>query len=395
MAARAESLTLSRVGFNAVKEAERIIKTAASSPRAALLELRENLVGFEREQLQGELATYYPYFILNFQGRRRIFSAPNPHPDFLVENQIEPQERGGATLNGWRSLEEGLTTEVREGSISDRSSKTFLWISPRGRAGEEGEYQNINYSHHQIYLGIAEGGKIGTWALKCDVEEKFLKSWIEGLSASSISIEGMLPSLFVNSPLVLPAELGISPKVMLLKLKEIITSGGCEDTFCIHKKETTVYKIGIEEVLRSMEEAKNARGSATIEGIIGALTSEFSEGKISQGQVAEKVTSAYFSLMRQYEDAQGNVLLQGCGGTINLNLNEFGLKTTFSPKSLNPFSSTFSTAFRIGEATNSNSLENQKKLKCECPFCHKKIEAVIENGKIHCPACGASAPYKC
>lgn len=44
---------------------------------------------------------------------------------------------------------------------------------------------------------------------------------------------------------------------------------------------------------------------------------------------------------------------------------------------------------------NSQSPEGQKKLKCECPNCHQKVEAIIENGKIHCPACGVSAEYQC
>lgn len=44
---------------------------------------------------------------------------------------------------------------------------------------------------------------------------------------------------------------------------------------------------------------------------------------------------------------------------------------------------------------NFNSQEGERKLNCTCPNCHQKIEAVIENGKIYCPACGASAEYKC
>lgn len=40
-----------------------------------------------------------------------------------------------------------------------------------------------------------------------------------------------------------------------------------------------------------------------------------------------------------------------------------------------------------------------KKLKCTCPFCNKKIDAIIADGKITCPkndgGCGKSAPYNC
>lgn len=34
-------------------------------------------------------------------------------------------------------------------------------------------------------------------------------------------------------------------------------------------------------------------------------------------------------------------------------------------------------------------------LPCTCPFCNKKVNAKIENGKITCPRCNKSAPYQC
>jgi hypothetical protein len=34
-------------------------------------------------------------------------------------------------------------------------------------------------------------------------------------------------------------------------------------------------------------------------------------------------------------------------------------------------------------------------LECTCPFCHNKVRAKIERGKIYCPACGRSADYTC
>lgn len=34
-------------------------------------------------------------------------------------------------------------------------------------------------------------------------------------------------------------------------------------------------------------------------------------------------------------------------------------------------------------------------LECTCPFCHSKVKARIENGKIHCPICKRSADYYC
>lgn len=36
-----------------------------------------------------------------------------------------------------------------------------------------------------------------------------------------------------------------------------------------------------------------------------------------------------------------------------------------------------------------------KTLDCTCPFCKKKVAAIIASGKIKCPSCQKSAPYSC
>ena len=47
-------------------------------------------------------------------------------------------------------------------------------------------------------------------------------------------------------------------------------------------------------------------------------------------------------------------------------------------------------------ATNITSNKNSEStLKCECPFCHKQVEAVIKNETITCPECKKSSSYKC
>lgn len=59
---------------------------------------------------------------------------------------------------------------------------------------------------------------------------------------------------------------------------------------------------------------------------------------------------------------------------------------------------TFSSAvlpFQEHQLENSHSSEGKRTLDCECPSCRRKVKAIIENETIHCPACGAAAPYKC
>lgn len=42
-----------------------------------------------------------------------------------------------------------------------------------------------------------------------------------------------------------------------------------------------------------------------------------------------------------------------------------------------------------------NSLGETKTLECTCPFCEKKVTAIIAEGKIRCPECKESVPYSC
>ncbi|MCX6704057.1 MAG: hypothetical protein NTZ07_01280 [Candidatus Woesebacteria bacterium] len=52
---------------------------------------------------------------------------------------------------------------------------------------------------------------------------------------------------------------------------------------------------------------------------------------------------------------------------------------------------TISQTFSEGSETSSE----VKILNCTCPSCHQKVEAIIFANVIHCPKCGATAPYVC
>ncbi len=78
------------------------------------------------------------------------------------------------------------------------------------------------------------------------------------------------------------------------------------------------------------------------------------------------------------------------GGTSCPSINSSATAETLSGYSEAGMSfSTAIQAFINGETT------RKKFLDCTCPSCEKKVSAKIENNRITCPNCKASAPYKC
>lgn len=57
------------------------------------------------------------------------------------------------------------------------------------------------------------------------------------------------------------------------------------------------------------------------------------------------------------------------------------------------FSLGASSVVDFAEASTQNT--GEKTLNCKCPFCGMQVEAIISSGKISCPQCQNSAPYKC
>lgn len=55
------------------------------------------------------------------------------------------------------------------------------------------------------------------------------------------------------------------------------------------------------------------------------------------------------------------------------------------------YTSTFSTS-ALSEGFQ---IEGERTLYCTCPNCGQKVNAIISAGRIHCPNCGATAPYAC
>ncbi|MCR4263945.1 MAG: hypothetical protein NUV98_04480, partial [Candidatus Roizmanbacteria bacterium] len=343
--------------------------------------VEDNLSNYEREYAEDKVSSYYPYYFVWKDGSLRISSreAGNENKD-LVENQIDPEERNGLTLEGWKTFEKKLT-EAPNGSY-------FTWVSPRGLAGTTGEMAKITYPYHQIYVGQIIDHKIDTWALKCDMNESDLAAWLADLSESNdVMIDVSDEYFLMNST--------ISPRDPLSYLQTFMNHYGIQSPF--------YKKVSLQDVVREMKQEKGKVSSTVVAIINDMRTALYKNPQMSLDDKQMLVQGAYFGLLGSYQDARGNIKLSGsCQGSVSINdiLGSDSVQNHFGDSSDTHLSggpaSIFSTEFRMESSTLSTS-ESTRTLACkECPLCHaKNIVAKIQNGKIHCPECKESVPYQC
>ena len=156
-----ERITAENVGFNLAQEAGNVTRALRESPdfRKEIIETTARQVRtYESETLEDNVVSFYPCFIQDFQGKTKLFSSDIPHERFLMESVIDPLEREGKALKGFKRLQEKI------GEVLGPSF--FLWISPKGSAGTRGIYKDINYRYHQVYIGEIDGRKIKTHGAK-------------------------------------------------------------------------------------------------------------------------------------------------------------------------------------------------------------------------------------
>ncbi|MCL5432726.1 MAG: hypothetical protein M1524_01255, partial [Patescibacteria group bacterium] len=214
---------------------------------------------YESETLEDSVVSFYPCYIHAVGAKTKLSSSVTPDKKFFIESQIDPLERDGDTLNGFRILQDKIGDK--------KGDRMFLWISPRGPAGTEGIFKHINYGYHQIYLGAIKDGKSETYALKSDVKEEVLATWINQVSNGETSVKGETPCDFLLNPVVVPfgspdfsSENAIS--AVLYKLKEILKQNNqtkfydsvdIDDLPFVIKKEKIKQDKDVERISRQLE----------------------------------------------------------------------------------------------------------------------------------------------
>lgn len=372
-----DRITSSNVGFDLAQEAKNVSKALRESSvwRNKILEnTARQIRTYESETLEDNVVSFYPCFFNPFKGKTKLFSADTSNEEFLIESQIDPLERDGVVFDGFKILQEKLGER--------KEKRLFLWISPKGPAGNKGIYKDINYSYHQIYLGVVEGNKSETYALKSDLKEDILAEWVNNVSNGQVNLEMKDPQDFLLHPAVIsfPQDLSTENTIVsvLLKLKGIL----------VKNQRTNFYKDIDIDILRQMVINTKNKQEGDVKIIKRELEQSFSTDKYFGFEEAKRaIGGQLYVLYDKYANEKGEVKLSGCaGGSTTIN------KLFGNDLILSPYKNIFSTKFRL-DLNMSDQEENYKfNEKGTCVNC--KTEDVVLGPCGICRPCDESIRRK-
>lgn len=374
-----DRITARNVGFELGDEARNVSKALNEAPefRTQIIETAARQIRtYESETLEDNVVSFYPCFVHDFRGKTKLFSSDIPDERFLIESTIDPLERNGKVCDGFEILQKKIGEVL--------GPKFFLWISPKGSAGTEGIYKDINYRYHQIYIGEVDGRKTKAYALKSDVEEDVLAEWVNAISLGSVNIKGERAEEFLLNPVVLPSFSKTHVlETALFGLSEILEKRG---QFFFYKD------IDIGDVPKLVREKSQKQENETLR-IAKDLEKSFSLDKYLGYEEAKRaIGGQIYVLYDRHANNNGNIMLTGCaGGSISI-------KSLFDTGvNLPTVENIFSTGFRIKSLTDAKNDPNLcrcggKEPHFHCPgnkdgeTCNHII--IVGQGTTRCPSCG-------
>lgn len=349
-------ITAENVGFDLHQEAAGIAKLLNRKSSVDMLSeiAARNIRTYEAETLRDDVVSYFPYYRGYFNGERRLFRVSSDKEEDLAIATIDPAERGGAVMEGFGELENKI------GMIDNRGF--FVWISPRGSAGTEGVYKDINYGYHQVYIGEVTKDRTDAYALKSDVDEEALAAWVTTLSSGKIDFKDHQPETFLHNGLALETsgEMPVIERALFI-LKDILEKRGNMRFY----KETDINALpSLIQKQRHLQEQE----VLIIQKSLG--TEFFRRNALSVMDVKEVIGKQLYMLYERYQDSSGRIQLKGCAGgsvTINQLLGKNGIL----------IDDIFSTKFRLNGVSELNS--NM------CTECGQDAN----DNHYHCPKCSA------
>lgn len=301
-----------------------------------------------------------------------------------------------AQTRGWSGAREraesaGFNEKLKPQLLDSPEGTFYLWISPPGPK-EEG-YGDYSFTHIGQIQNTASDRRINVLSIRNTLTLNEHREIINHFLPEGEKLENPKDTDFLRNPVVIANENNASTHDFLVVIDTVLkTKTGHTTRFAKDYQERKDWESRLREALGPMiNDYYFSLSSSTPEETQRILWTIENYTQVWTEQQAASTVEERPATVRELE-ATILYRLYGyepkalAGGSCPPNLT----------KSLN--SSLFSSAvlpWQEHQLENSHSSEGKKTLECTCPNCNQRVKAVIEDGKIHCPACGASALYEC
>ncbi len=345
-------------GFDVKGQVDKL--KAANDFESWLSQTKEDMIGYWAEYL-----ARFPVLPINIKFENGKIIAPK-YADSLWINTVSDKERNGAVKESIEKIENFL--------LDSPSGSMAILTSPPGWSGFEREGNTIVYPETQTYLfRIDENGNLDAVTIITDM------------------------SLMQNEKLLEVFELYINKNPLEREQIEDITRNP------IFLKATNNKKYSHKEIVREIANVKGtnfARGKITFEDILELLKDRKEIQECDQ-EVEQKINEFLEKAKNSpvnYEYLEyllGKTILE-IGYISNRISNKQTSRHKIDYKQELKFQQTQAGCNGGGIINTSlgpRKIDEKRILCCECPFCHKKVEAEIYDGKIHCPKCKKEAVW--
>lgn len=327
------------------------------------------------------------------------------YADKPLENTVDSQERHGTVKNSVIKVADFLKTAPR--------SSIAVLTSPEGWSGLTGPNgRAINYADSQTYIWrVMEDGTPMGFTVRTDMNlEQSKKLLIHfGKDPQNLQDQHSDISQITNAPVFLPALPGANTWQFEDVVNVIKTVKGSPFAYKNRSFDEVYNSLQNPEALWTLDETTKELTDQLKSFLqekleLGTLTRQ--DVEIAIGATVLKLAAKIRPQFHSSHNAEHKV---DPSIRINLNAPIFGAeKPMFRP--IHPwdylallkdvqklpgcngggdentmFNGTISARYALAEKT----------LNCKCPFCNMQVDAIISMGKIICPKCDKSAPYKC
>ena len=370
------------LSFNLSHERERALDSMSTNNADNIKLARDGFIQnaqyWAKEYIGGIKTTHYLWQIVNNQGNTRLYHPSFGYADDASKNALEQDVPDYEKQR--RKIEHQVTLQFSHVLQNAHRGDVFIWTSPPPEA--EGVAGGVYGGYTMTHLYEVDEVVLNKGGNKKTV--KVLKGRDVKNNLTNFSQKGLLEKLG-GSEIFTDTPSSLDLLSTLVKVKFGTSTRDIEETI----KRLEQYTGDTEEAKVREFEKILQDNELLLEQIFQMLILQ--DPNMSQAfianyfrQYADKIAySLKKALPKNIGGAPGWLSIAAVGGSC-------GAGVGFA-------NAGFKSVFGYAPGAMASSLNGERTLKCnECPLCKTKdIDAIIKNGKIHCPSCKGSANYAC